>query len=167
MTTCETVKFHDIDEKTRAAMKTIFTRALSENWAKAVPFKEDIVYLARQGEKIVGFCMIHEGPPQKSFKSLDSKTPYLYNFCVDPGYQRKGVGTALLSSLPYDTIALHMEMTNLHHKWLLKRQWKPLGKWREKFVEYVLSKTRVIAPAVITPALTQHYDPVENLIYLD
>lgn len=159
-----------LSDAKQSEMKTCFGRSFREKWSESFPFKDDMVYAAWEGDVMLGFAMIHKGPPEemKGATALGCKNPvYIYNLCVDPDHRGKGVGAALIQAIHGDkkNMVLHVRFDSDHHKWFMKRGFKLLGKWKQIFMEYVYvgTKTEEVIPS---PNLS-HYDPFEGVIYLN
>jgi hypothetical protein len=163
----ETKHFDELPKVRQATMQTIFRKSFPDQWRSAIPFPKDPVFFVLKDTKPIGFCMVHDACPT-AMTGFPQKTPYMYNLCVLPTDRKGGAATQLLDYVTkkYGTVASHMKTTDPYHTWLTKRGWKPVGKWREIFVEYVYTP-QVVKQIQPAKENLRHYDPDENVIYLD
>lgn len=151
--------------------RTVFKKCFpAESWKVSVPFVADQFYAIRIDTALVGFCCVHDTPPYKL--SVDNGV-WIYNFCVDPSYQKQGHGLALMQTTmtDYPKKLLHVETNNVAGQQFVERAgFRKLGLWRQKFIEYchgydVADQTATVAKEIVKID-RRTYDPDENLIYL-
>lgn len=165
--------------KKNKAFKEIFKKSFrGKSWANAIPYVIDDVIYAEKNGKIVGYCMLHDRPPYKFDDSQDGY--YLYNLCVLPKERRKGIATALVKKAcdEYKIVHCHHNSYDTSgHKWFHDRGFLPQKMWRGEYMEFTYPLTAVSKSMQIDELYKRidklkttghtHYDPVENIVYLN
>lgn len=144
------------------ALKKILKRAFSVSWKKSTPYKHDDMYVALVDDKPVGLMMVHESPPYKF--SIGSGF-YAYNVAVDPSYQGKKIGSALLSHAKtiYSIIHVHCDKNiERENNMYITNGFVKQAPW-QSYIEYTWNKNDTIVENKIDYS---NYDPVENIIYM-
>jgi ribosomal protein S18 acetylase RimI-like enzyme len=142
------------------------------SWKQSVPFPKDSVYAAvNERGQVVGYCMVHNEPPQKMSQGAGG---YMYNLCVAPESRRLGAGSAILREVArnHPRCYSHMDQTDdeRNHAFMARLGWVRVGAVRQ-FYEYALlpqsdqpAKATEFVAQLVNP---RQYDAENNVIYLD
>lgn len=164
ITKIKTVSFDACDHK---AMKEVFKVSFSEQWDKSFPFPKDPTFLAYHGDKLVGFCQVHDVAP---YNFSTGKGVYLYNLCVAPKERKHGIATALIDhiKLRYKRIHAHMLVKDIYHEWFQKRGFVRGNLWRTTYQEYSFDKeVKLESKKDTTVADNSVVNSDENIVYCD
>lgn len=158
---------HELDHK---QYSTIWSEAFGEKWnAKIFPYSKDDVISAYYADVLIGFCMVHDRPPQP-FERAPKYRNYVYNLCISPEHQGKGYGTCLLdyckSYYKQLTIHLTLDPSSNDLEWLQKRGFQVLDTWYGKYIEHVYPPINQEKKEVQVPNISEYYDYEENIMYM-
>lgn len=162
-----TTEKHELTRYNESTYKQIFKQCFPDKWSDSIPFKTDPIIAAHAPDgRVVGFCFVHSEPP---YTMTYGAAPFMYNLCVSPDSRNLGAGTAILDRVRalYPQVYSHMLVSDAYHGMLTKRGWKRIGVWREKFVEYSAGFEVTEEVDVPKDVCTDHYDPDENVVYID
>ena len=147
-----------LSDKNNKLYKKLFEKCFDEKWESNIPFADDNIYtVISESGSLVGFCFVHNSPPY----NMGESGSFLYNLCVDTNYRNLGIATALIDSVLLDHPKCYCHM--LRDSKLMKN-WKKIGVWRDKFVEYATGFSEV--KTQVDMISSDHYDAKENIIYL-
>jgi ribosomal protein S18 acetylase RimI-like enzyme len=167
----------NVDEY-RAVFKKCFPNT---NWKQSVPFpgqparngqpavRGDPIYAALgPAGQVVGFCMVHNEPPQKMAQGPGA---YMYNLCVDPAVRRQGAGSAILREVArnHPQCYAHMDQTDdeRNHTLMTRLGWSRVGAVRQYYEYALLARGRPATEFVAPKVNPRQYDAENNVIYLD
>jgi ribosomal protein S18 acetylase RimI-like enzyme len=157
--------FNKVDQdEYKSIWKSSFTE---DDVSKAFPYPLDDVLTVTVDDKIVGFCMIHSKPPY-DFTKAPINENYLYNLCILPEYRRNGYATQLINTCKkeYNTLLTHLAVSGENLQWFARRGFGVLDTWRGVYIEHVYPPTELAKQEAEVPEISEYYDYVENLMYL-
>ena len=149
-------------------LKSIFKRSFGESWKNAISDRKDKTFVVYKKNRIkpVAFCMIHDTPPYE-FKC--GSGVYMYNLCVDPEFRDNGIGTQLVNKVKEYfgnknvNVHFHTKIDDTRaHQWMVKRGFYLHNEWK-----HLLESSTIGTKTVFKQTEYTHYDPVENLIYME
>lgn len=161
-----TIVTHHLTRHNETTYKQIFKRCFAEKWKASIPFPKDPIVAAQDSRgQVVGFCFVHAETP---YPMTHGPGAFMYNLCVDPEHRKKGAGTAILQRVKrdYKQVYAHMLASEQFHSLMTRQDWKRIGVWREKYIEYACGFEVTAEAEMPTVLNTEFYDPDENVTYI-